>query len=274
MTLTLTDLKRPGASLHDVLDGLARLIVENIGRLPDDAVVRIHDIRVSTKKIRSLLRLAASEISVEDRAALVACLQAIKNTFSDSRDEDVMRETLRQILPGKRATEMAEKLGLVPSENTSPLPTASASASAAQLSSLLAALNLNGLTPEHLAENAASSYRRARRIMSQCKKSRDDDAMHEWRKRVKDVCYHAMAFSAVPPMEEFARPLDALAESLGDYHDLALLGVRAADHKTIAARVNSAKGKVGKRCFNAAKPLFHSPAGKFAKELARLLRQV
>ena len=93
--------------------------------------------------------------------------------------------------------------------------------------------------------------------------------MHEWRKRVKDVCYHSMALSAVPFMEETSQPLDGLAECLGEYHDLALLGVRAAEHKKIAARVSAAKRNVGKRCFEAAENIFHDSAKKFGKALDR-----
>ncbi|MEI6339028.1 MAG: CHAD domain-containing protein [Verrucomicrobiota bacterium] len=271
MPFILSDQERPGAFLRGVLRGFARVIVENIERLPDDAIVRIHDIRVSTKKIRSLLRLAGPEISVEDHAAVLACLKAIKNTFSASRDDDVMRQRLPQVFSGKRAEQAEKKLGLARTENASPLVAGPASAAATQLSSRIAALNLDGLTPEHLVENATSSYRRARQIMARCKKSPDDDAMHAWRKRVKDVCYHAMAFPATPSLEECVRPVDSLAEWLGEYHDLTLLGGRASDHKKIAARLNAAKHKVGKRCFKAAKSIFRKTPAGFERRLSRMV---
>lgn len=271
MTLVLRDLKRPGIALHAVLAGLARLIGEDIANLADNTPVRVHDIRVSTKKIRALLRLAGSQIGQEDRAALVADLQLIKNTFSGTRDDDVMRLRLQQVFSAERAVRAIEKLGLAPVAESADFVAAAAACAAADLSSRLAALPLDGLTSELLAENAVSSYRRARKLMRRCEKSPEDDRMHEWRKRVKDACYHAMALSTLPAMEEFARPLDALAESLGEYHDLALLGQRAAGHQKIAARVSTAKQKVGRRCFKAAGPVFRQPPSRFARKLLRMV---
>ncbi len=272
MTLILSDLKRPGTSLHGVLVGFARQIQGDIENLADNTAVRIHDIRVSTKKIRSLLKLAGSEISENERAALVALLRQIKNTFSGSRDEDVMRLRLEQIFPDGRAEQIVGKLGLAPSEESPDISGGEAVGAAEELFSRLASLDLKGLTPPHLVENAVSLYRRARKIMRRCEKTPDDDLMHEWRKRVKDVCYHAMALSALPSVEDSSKPLDALAESLGEYHDLALLGARAATYKKIADRVSAAKRKVGRRCFQAAKEIFTSSAKKFTRELDRALR--
>ena len=272
MTLQLKDLQRPGASLHELLNDLAGLIAENITHLAEDTVVRIHDIRVSTKKIRSLLRLADSEISPKQHTALVACLRDIKNAFSGSRDEDVMRQRLNQIFPADRAAIIESKLDLIPAGNSA-APAMNSADQAATLLSLLATLKFETLTTSHLVENAAAAYRRARKLMKRCEKRPDDEIMHEWRKRVKDVCYHALAFSSLPSQEKFANPLDAVAESLGEYHDLALLGARASGHKKVVNRVAAAKSKVGKRCFRAAKPLFQKPAGKFAKELDRAMRQ-
>lgn len=269
MTLVLRDLKRPGPALHGVLAGLARRIGEDTANLADHPTVRIHDIRVSTKKIRSLLRLAGSQMAPEDRDALVEDLQFIKNTFSGTRDDDVMRLRLQQAFSAERAAKAMEKLGLARVEG--PADFVAAPAASADLSSRLAALKLAGLTPELLVENAAASYRRARRLMRRCEKSPEDDRMHEWRKRVKDVCYHAMALSTLPAMEEFARPLDALAESLGEYHDLALLGRRAVDHQKIAARVSAAKHKVGRRCFKAAGSVFRQSPSRFAAKLLRMV---
>lgn len=273
MNLILQDPRNPGPSLQEVLGGLARFLVENVENLADDPVQRIHDIRVSTKKIRSLLRLAGSEIPDPTWQALTICLREIKNAFSVSRDDDVMRERIGQVFPKKRAASVLDKLGLSEPDD-SPLPDAGQAISRlAELSSLLTTLSLDGLTPEHLVENVTASYRRARRLMKRCRKSPDDETMHEWRKRVKDVCYHTMALAEVPFLAGRVEPLDALAERLGEYHDLALLGGRARGRKTIAARVGAAKKKIGKQCFRSAENLFAQSAGKFAKELDRALRE-
>jgi CHAD domain-containing protein len=273
MTLELPDLKNPGASLRIVLNELAQFIAQNVNKLPEDSATRIHDIRVSAKKIRSLLRMADTQISSEERLVMVKILRTIKDTFSGSRDEDVMRQRLQQIFSKDRVTKVKRKLGLDSPEPPPEPDLQVATTSTASLDAQLSTLPLDGLTPATLVENAATAYRRARRIMQKCKKSPEDDTMHAWRKRVKDVFYHAMALSVLPAMEEFAKPLDPLAESLGEYHDLALLGERARGHEKISARISAEKRKVGKRCFKAAAPLFKRPTGKFAKNLGRALRE-
>jgi len=271
MTLALSDLKNPGAALHRVLGNFANSIREDIAKLADNTAVRIHDIRVSSKKIRSLLRLAGSQIAEDERDVLVADLQLIKNTFTGTRDEDVMRLRLRQVFSAERAAKAMERLGLARVAESADCVATAASLAAADLSSRLAALNLDGLTPELLVENAAASYRRARKVMRRCEKSPEDDLMHEWRKRVKDVCYHAMALSSLPAMEEFSGPVDALAESLGEYHDLALLGQRAALEKKIASRISAAKHKLGRHSFQAARDVFRLTPRRFEEKLLRMV---
>lgn len=273
MELVLRDLDHPGPALGAVLDGFSRFLRENVDKFADDTTVRIHDIRVSTKKIRSLMRLGRGAIPETERTDATAILRGIKDIFSGTRDEEVMRQRLEEIYSGKKAARAREKLGIAAAAGEAAADTAAAAAKIDELTHLLAGLNLSELSSEHLCKNAAHFYRRARKLMKQCRECPEDVAMHDWRKRVKDVCYHAMALSELPQMGAYSKPLDELAESLGEYHDLALLGARAKGHKSIVADIAKKKRKVGKRCFQTAEKLFRTPPGKFVTKTIKALKK-
>jgi len=269
MILELRDVRCPGDSLREVLLSFAAGLREDIEKLPEDATTRIHDIRVSTKKIRALLRLANSAIPEPERKAIIAQLREIKDIFSGSRDEEVMRLRLEQLLPDGEAAAAITRLGLAPAETTNLPETGRGSELSRELVDRLSALDFEPITFDVIVENAAKSYRKARKLWRQCEKASRDDIMHQWRKRVKDITYHALALSSLKPMKKLAVPLDALAECLGDYHDLALLGERSKGDPEIAGRLKTMKSKSERRCFRAAEEVFEQKPGELRKKLAK-----
>ncbi len=268
MTLELRDVGEPGESLGEVVLSFAEALGADIADLPSDPTTRIHDIRVGTKKLRALLRLAGDVVGPEERAAIATELREIRQVFSGSRDEEVMRHRLGEILCDEAPAALAA-LGL-DAESSSPLPAIALSRElAAELRARFLAVDFSSVTSEVLSHQAAHSYRRARKEMVRCRSAeRDDVLMHEWRKRTKDVCYHALCLSSLEPMRKLAQPLDALAELLGEYHDLALLTERSSGHQAIRAAVDKRKRKVARECFRAAKKIFHRKPSTLQKKLA------
>lgn len=273
MTLELPDLGRPGESLGAVLLGFARALGEDIGNLPDNPVVRIHDIRVGTKKLNALLRLAAPPLAAEERRQISALLREIRNTFAGSRDKEVLRARLDQVR-ADASGETAMQLGLEAGGPDSLPATDRAAGLARAVTDRIIALDLSPLTTPQLLANAASSYRKARRLLRRCRKSADDENMHQWRKRTKDVCYHAMALASLKPRAAAIAKLDALAERLGEYHDLALLLQRAIDHPELAAAIAERKHATGRECFRSAEKIFRKSPKEFAVQLTRHARRV
>lgn len=266
MNLQFRDLAKPGPSLSEVLTGLARAIIEDIQKLPDDSATRIHDIRVGTKKIQGLLRLSKVAL-VEQEAARVLC-RSIRAAFAGERDEEVLRLRLKELLPAEQAI---RQLGPAPVvEAATP---EEALAQAMQLEKMIAALDLRALGSRGLARCATASYRKARKLMRSCRQDPQDDPMHRWRKRVKEVTYQAMALSALPFMEKATESLDALADTLGEYHDLAVLSQRLGDHPA-AASVAKRKRAVGERAFKQGRKRLARRPTRFAKKLARALKKV
>ncbi len=69
------------------------------------------------------------------------------------------------------------------------------------------------------------AYRRGRRGMRQDAADSDLDAVHEWRKRAKDLRYQLQILRVVRPrrMEQAANEARRLSDLLGDHHDLTVL---------------------------------------------------
>jgi len=267
MDLTFRDLAKPGPSLSEVLHGLSRELVENIERLPDDSVTRIHDIRVSTKKIQGLLRLSGKFISPADQLAVRALTRSIRTAFAGQRDEEVIQLRFKELLPSANSAELSPALvvdAVTPTEALS---------QARQLVTMLAGFPLEALHRRDLVRTATASYRKARRLLKSCRTNPVNEAMHTWRKRVKDVSYQTLALVSVPHLAKRTTPLDRLADALGEYHDLAVLQTRLG-HEAHAKVVAKRKQKVGKAAFKLGAKIFARPPADFAKKLGRALRKI
>lgn len=271
MNLELRDLKQPAVSLREVLSGFAEALQEDINRLGEDTHTRIHDIRVATKKIRALVRLCGDLVSEADGEKFAVMLREIRNAFAGTRDIEVMRLRLEELFPLEQAGAAVALLGLTV-DPEAPLPeTTKARELAEELKSKLEQTRLELLTAEQMLDNAGTSYRKARKLLQKNRKKAENDLMHDWRKRTKDVCYHAIAMAELKPAGKLAAPLDALAELLGEYHDLALLEERAKDHPQLIKVIGKRKKAVGKTCFKAAKKIFEPTPAEFVKKLRRAL---
>jgi len=199
-------------------------------------------------------------------------LREMKGIFSESRDDEVMRQRLEQLMPDGEAAEAIARLRLIPAESAKLPDTARALELARELLLRLAALDFKTLTSDELVENAVRFFRKAHKLRQRCKRDPHDDViMHRWRKRVKDVFYHAAALSSLKPAKRLKAPLDTLADCLGEFHDLALLETRSKGETQIADRVQVAKRKARKRCFKKARKVFQQKPGKFRKKLAKSL---
>jgi len=77
-----------------------------------------------------------------------------------------------------------------------------------------------------------------------------------------------MALGSVKLMQKRISTLDALAEKLGEYHDLSVLGSRAEGHELIFTVVEKRKRAVRRGCFKMAKSIFRRKPSALRKKLA------
>ncbi|CAN5662899.1 CHAD domain-containing protein [soil metagenome] len=267
MDLTFRDLAKPGPSLAEVLKGLARGLIADIEGLPDNSVTRIHDIRVSTKKIQGLLRLSGKFVNAADQAAARTLTRSIRSAFAGERDEEILRQRQSELLP---KTDPALLDPAPVSVTTTP---AEALVQARQLEQMLAGFSLDTLHSRDLIRTATASYRKARQLLKSCRKGPEDEPMHTWRKRVKDVSYQSLALAELPFLAKRTASLDRLADLLGEYHDLAVLQARLGGHSDHVTVVAKHKKAIGKAAFKLGARLLDRPPARFAKKLSRALRK-
>jgi CHAD domain-containing protein len=76
------------------------------------------------------------------------------------------------------------------------------------------------------------SYTRGRKAFARARRSRSTEDLHAWRKRAKDLWYHARLLEPIcgPAVRGQAKDAHHLADLLGDDHDLALLRQELASH--------------------------------------------
>jgi hypothetical protein len=266
----------PGERLADGLRRMARgqldLTLELLGAsasaasgdAPGDAAIAgppneraVHETRKALKRVRALLRLLESELGAQACAREHAALRAVADSLSGARDAAAMLSTLdglikrhpralgrrRGVLELRRRVR-AEHARMERQTLADPAARAAALGELQALRWRVAAWSLSDRDGIALVEaDLEKLYRqgRTRRLRVVRRKGDRTIAMHEWRKRVKDLRYAAEMLErrgaggsrhangsgrsdrAGERLRQIARRADALGELLGEEHDLAVL---------------------------------------------------
>ena len=230
MRNTIPDAAPPGDALQGILVRIASGVQQDIDALPDRADDRIHDIRVGMKNFRAVMRLAAAVLPERSLLRADKLARQLKEHFASTRDTEVLRALLRDLLGGQEASEAAEALGL---------PAAALGSEAAEdpaageicrkLNRFAEGLKLGDLRRKDLIEAWLCTYRNARRTMKSCSTKQEDDVLfHSWRKRVKVLLYQSAVLDFLPSANGIASGAQELSSALGAHHDLAMLCARLA----------------------------------------------
>jgi CHAD domain-containing protein len=208
---------------RDELDAaLTRLGAEGA---PDATAV--HEVRKHVKKIRGLLRLVRPGFS--GFRAETEVLRAAAQSLSGLRDAEVRLATFDKLLARDRPAGMARLrdhlAGARDAATSAPTPAAEARAALSALRHRVGDWKVRGDDADVLTAGLADTRRKARETMALARESRDIDALHEWRKRVKDGWYQARLLTPVWPvvMGPLADQAGLLGEDLGEHHDLGVL---------------------------------------------------
>ena len=217
-----------GARLHALLVQLSSLAADDLRRMPQEPERSIHALRTRMKKIRSLLRLARGHIAPMARRAVSVLVQDIKRAFSVVRNEAVTAR-LRWELSGHQGAAVPLTPGF---RSEAPLPEHIAP-KVQKLRRLIEALSLQRLTWEAVDEAYAQTCRSARKRMKRARTG-DSEALHHWRRRVKDLYYQSLAFPRLPGSRKRIKPSRRLGSRLGKHHDLEMLRMSAQPELTKA----------------------------------------
>ncbi len=215
------------------LDQAMRELTE---RVDSDPVEAVHSARKAIKKERSLLRLSRGTMDRKQRRRENGALRHAARGLSTARDGEAMLETLeglsaryvgqlpettfRQIrgqLEQRRDRERRELLG-----------SAVADRAADELHAVRVRQDEWTLSSDGwkaIEDGLRRSYRDGRELFGRARSQSSFAGWHEWRKRVKDLWYQERLLASIagPAVKGQASEAHALADVLGDEHDLGVL---------------------------------------------------
>ena len=189
----------------------------------------IHGIRKRSKKLRAVLRLLRAGLP-KVQPAENALLRDTARSLAHRRDAAVRLAIFDQIAGANDTPETRALRAHLVAETTQapalPAPDlASLEATFQSLALRIESWDLRGGDRRILAEGLAQTRLRARTAMRNARDRPSDAALHDWRKRAKDVWYHTRLLQPIWP--ELFKPMEAeadrLGKILGQHHDLAEL---------------------------------------------------
>jgi len=215
---------------------LERAVADLGGPDPD---VGIHDARKRIKAVRALLRALRGPMGKRAYRRRNAALRDIARRLSPARDGAAMLETVDALAADDGATPALEALRRVLDARrdegaASFEPRALAESAAAALQDQAAAVTTwpldGGLDGEDLIAGLRRTYARGRKAMAAAEDG-DAEAVHEWRKRTKDLRYGIDLIRACwkRPLKAMVKECSRLGDLLGDHHDLAVLRTTCSD---------------------------------------------
>ena len=272
--------------------GLVRIAREETRRaqaeIADDALSTertIHQARKRTKRLRGLMRLLRP--AFPDYRAEATHLRNAARGLSRLRDRDVMIAThdalmdrtgadRRRYAPVRAHLTRARNRVAAEADPQAALDTYAGEMAA--IGDRAGAWPLTGKDAKALRAGLERTWARARKAMKTAKTSGDIEALHAWRKRVKDHWYQARLLTPVAPQlfRERAKQAGALGEILGDIHDLDVYrahldgpeasGLDPVRRGELVELASTRIGELEREAFALGKALFAQPPGEMAAE--------
>jgi CHAD domain-containing protein len=212
----------------------ARERLEGVAPGEEGFAEAVHGARKELKKLRAVVRLLRAELGDALYREENSRYRDAGRALSASRDAQVMVETLNRLGEGSGelpAAALDAWRGALEREREQEAASDAEGRDRALLliepgPELIAAWPLADGDWRLLDRGLLRAYRQGRRAMREAGERGDAPSFHEWRKRAKDLWYQQrLLVDAWPPvLGETAEQAHALAELLGDHHDLAVLG--------------------------------------------------
>ncbi len=210
-------------AIEEVEDALAALRDEG-----QPLAGRVHACRKAVKKLRGLIRLVRPvfpRYGAENDA-----LRSAGRRLSHLRESEVLRATLGDLAEGAHLTRSEAEAAAPPlgADSAAPSDAALSESISAFADELRAVAGRSGRWTlcedgfDAIAPGLETTWTKARRAMKHALRSGEDDAVHEWRKRVKDHWYQARLLEPIWPemMAPHVAAADQLGEMLGLHNDL------------------------------------------------------
>jgi CHAD domain-containing protein len=196
---------------------------------------QVHDIRVNMKRARAILKLLRASPDAWYYKRENAALRDISALFSHSREADVLKKTLKNL--SKKypdtfnntaiawLTEVSKHVISPPDSRSVRLELAAEAGDRLRRAWYrLGFLNLRTIDREVLLDGLWNSFLRADNEYHKALKTKTPEAIHEFRKRVKDLLYQVRFFADYNPghFEKMHAELNTLGSTLGKCNDLSV----------------------------------------------------
>jgi CHAD domain-containing protein len=225
-------------------DGIARAahgridhaIDELRGKTDSTAEEAVHEARKDLKKLRALLRLARGELGETTFTRENTALRDAGRALAAARDSDVMLDTLKALdIPAGLGWDLRKAIQAHLARNGGGSRHAAAKRVVADLREARGRIEDWPFERDSfgaLSEGLERTYRRGRRDFKAVQANPSVEALHEWRKRVKELWYHHNLLRPLWPtvMEAVGDQAHELSDRLGDDHDLAMLADWIREH--------------------------------------------
>jgi CHAD domain-containing protein len=234
---------------HDsVQDGVQKIATELIDkaivatRRRNDRERTVHNLRKTCKKLRGLIRLVRPVFAdyetenaafrdagrglshLRDTAVLIQTYDDLLDTFEDQVDR-------AQFAPVRRHLTMQHRQLARHADVARQLEEFRERMTAAR--GRVERWRLDEKDFDAIEPGLAKCYKAARRAMAVASKDSSAEAIHDWRKRVKDHWYHADLLTPIWPKQmKISRTVAKnLSELLGQHHDLEVFVAHLAEHE-------------------------------------------
>ncbi|MEM6496107.1 MAG: CHAD domain-containing protein [Pseudomonadota bacterium] len=224
---------------EDVADGTRRILSEELDRAEKtlrrkrNKVTAIHETRKSIKRARAHLRLIKDGMPKSGIRRANVCLRDLNRLLAQSRDLDVMHQTLTRLeeTSGLSGTATAarvrgaiNKAQDVAAKQAKTPPIKSALAALQQCRELVFELDFSGVNLEVLIKGLGRSMADLAKHHAKLSPDADAEVYHDWRKTVQFHRRHILLLSAAWPdsLQPRISVGKQLSECLGFDHDLAV----------------------------------------------------
>jgi CHAD domain-containing protein len=236
-TYRLRRKESPIAGVRRVAEGRAADALEQLREgVARDAGAAVHEARKDLKKLRSVLRLVRDDLGDAVYRRENTRFRDAGRMLSGARDAQVKLETLAALRerfgeqapedgPGlfRHALEAEHERLANPDDAGLALDRAAGAIEAGR--DAIAEWPLRADDWALIGPGLKRSYRRGRNRLADVREEPSDEAVHEWRKRVKDLWYQLRLVRKAndSALGEAADQAHELSDLLGDHHDLAVL---------------------------------------------------
>ncbi len=228
---------------ENVAESIRRVLHEQCGKtiksLDQEKVgdEEIHDARKRCKKMRSILRLARPGLKNGVYKTENKTLRETKNRLETLRDREVFRQTVDElkddfddVLTRNAFSHFQEHLDKLKAEAATDQELIIDEPQKALREITDFEKRIEEVVPKKVrfrdtCDGLQKIYKQGRKRMKKARKKPTDENLHDWRKRVKDLCYQMRMLRNLWPkqIKHYAKETKKLSDYLGDDHDLAEL---------------------------------------------------